>query len=78
MTENQIKYLQEFEKYKDIILIAGKVYYHCSGEIKERWPQYKLISINLEDDTVRIENHKTGFAKTKSGHWARKNLTLTE
>jgi len=64
---SQQKYLQEYEKFKHIVIKEGE--YH----IKERlYLRYNVLSVDKENETVLLE--RNGSKMTKTLHWCRKKL----
>lgn len=64
----QNKYLEEYEKYKDVVLHLGPNRYI---KTTSKVIVYYLDSISEDTVTVRSAN---GHSSTKTIHWARKNL----
>ena len=64
---NQQKYAEEFEKYKNILITLGVFKLKSNESIV-----YEVIEYTF--DSCRIKNTRSGFVQTKTGHWARKNL----
>lgn len=61
------KYLEEYEKYRDVVITPGLY------KIKNN----KLIQVEVLEyslDKVKIKNTLSGFVSEKTSHWARKNL----
>lgn len=67
LTKGQKKYMEEYEKYKDVVIQPG--YY-----INKNRPivQYEVISVGTKEAVIRTM--KTGHVTTKTLHWCRKNL----
>jgi len=67
LTKGQKKYIEEYEKYKDVVIEPG-FYLNKNRPIIE----YEVLSFGL--DEVVIKNVKSGHVTTKTLHWCRKNL----
>tara|TARA_Y100001963_G_C6656172_1_gene388155 strand:- start:266 stop:487 length:222 start_codon:yes stop_codon:yes gene_type:complete len=67
LTKGQKKYMEEYEKYKDVVIQPG--YY-----VNKNRPvvQYEVISVGIKEAVIRTM--KTGYVTTKTLHWCRKNL----
>ncbi len=67
LTKGQKKYMEEYEKYKDVVITPG--YY-----LNKNRPivQYEIIGVGLDEATLRTV--KTGYVTTRTLHWCRKNL----
>jgi len=61
------KYLEEFEKYKNVELSYGRWRLKSNNFI-----QYDIVTIC--DDFVRLETVHTKNVVEKTPHWCRKNL----
>lgn len=78
------KYLQEFEKYKNIEILEGKIYNICSGGPNNKQPyrniRYLVLKVDLINNSVQLQRtDKTNpIILTKTLHWARKNLLNLE
>ena len=70
MRESKKKYLEEYEKYKNIILSLNEVYVKKS-KITEK---IQLLEIDEKSELVRLKNLRTGNLQIKTLHWCRKNL----
>jgi hypothetical protein len=66
----QDKYLEEFEKYKNIPLSVGLYVQESTGF------NYRILEIT--DEFVQMETVKTGFVRKRTHHWCRKNLVKIE
>jgi hypothetical protein len=68
LTKGQKKYMEEFEKYKDVVIEPG--YY-----LNKNRPmiQYEVVSVGV--DEVVLKTVRSGYLTTKTLHWCRKNLT---
>jgi hypothetical protein len=73
MTNNQQKYLIEYEKYKNVILSKGVYHKKDASHI-----QYEIKNINYEAEEVHLKNIKSNNELIKTLHWCRKNLTKTD
>tara|TARA_R110002020_G_scaffold256852_1_gene470514 strand:- start:926 stop:1147 length:222 start_codon:yes stop_codon:yes gene_type:complete len=67
LTKGQQKYLEEFEKFKDVIITPGR--YHHKGAA---FVEYEVIEIGV--DEVVIKTLSSNHITTKTLHWCRKNL----
>ena len=67
LTKGQKKYIEEYEKYKDVVIEPG-FYLNRNRPIIE----YEVLSFGL--DEAVIKNVKSGHVTTKTLHWCRKNL----
>jgi hypothetical protein len=67
MSESQQKYLAEYEKYKNVIIIPG-LYKTTEGI------DIEIISINNETQTAETKTVKSGYERTRTLHWCRKHL----
>lgn len=67
MSKGQKRYLAEYEKYKDVVIVPG-IYLHKSRPII----QYEVLSVGI--DEAIIKTVKSGHLTTKTLHWCRKNL----
>ncbi len=61
------KYLEEYEKYKDIEITTGD--YSNKDGIR-----FSVLSINEEEQKAEVQTTKSGVIKTRTLHWCRKNL----
>ena len=67
LTKGQKKYIEEYEKYKDVIIRQG-FYVNKNRTIIE----YEVLSVGL--DEAILKTVKSGHVTTKTLHWCRKNL----
>jgi len=67
ISKNQQKYLEEYEKYKHILISEGE--YHIRDKT---YLVYEVVSVNTKEEAVVIE--RNGSRTTKTLHWCRKNL----
>jgi len=72
MTESQKKYLEEYEKWKHIVITPGTYKQRISNN--NYLILYEVVSIDDTTEEVTIKNPGNGFLKKKTLHWARKNL----
>ena len=68
LSKNQIKYKEEYEKYKSIVLSSG---YHRLKNKKNII--YEILEIDERAEKVILEN-SYGLEIKKTLHWCRKNL----
>lgn len=72
MSKSQEKYLEEFEKYKNIKLEVGILnYVLVKGDIKK---EVSIIEIDEQNDKVTICVGTSSYRQTKTLHWCRKYL----
>ena len=69
MSKMKNKYLEEYEKYKDIELSLGKYELRTNSYIK-----YEILQINEAQDRVTLRNIRSLNEMGKTLHWCRKNL----
>ena len=67
LTKGQKKYIEEYEKYKDMVIKPG-FYVNKTRTIIE----YEVLSVGLDEATLKTV--KSGHVTTKTLHWCRKNL----
>ncbi len=67
ITKGQKKYIEEYEKYKDVVIKPG-FYINKKRIIIE----YEGLSVGVEE--VVLKTVKSGYVTTKTLHWCRKNL----
>jgi|TARA_R110000782_G_C14538422_1_gene383436 hypothetical protein len=70
MKESKKRYLEEYEKYKDVELILNEVYSKASRTSEK----VELIEIDETAEVARVKNVRTEVLQTKTLHWCRKNL----
>ena len=70
MKESKKRYLEEYEKYKNVDLQLNEVYSKKS-KVSEK---VELVEIDEESQMARIKNLRTETLLTKTLHWCRKNL----
>ena len=68
LSKGQQKYLEEYEKYKDVVVEPG-AYFNKNRPIVE----YEVLSVGIDEATIKTV--KSGHVTTKTLHWCRKNLT---
>tara|TARA_Y100000034_G_scaffold136204_1_gene211477 strand:- start:1765 stop:2001 length:237 start_codon:yes stop_codon:yes gene_type:complete len=71
-TMRQNKYLDEYEKYKNVQLEVGKIYTHRNDPARK----FVLESYDFENNSAVLVSVDDDHQKTKTGHWARKHLRL--
>ena len=67
LTKSQKKYMEEHEKYKDVIIQPG-FYLNKNRPIVE----YEVVSLGIDEAVLKTV--KSGHVTTKTLHWCRKNL----
>ena len=74
VSENQQKYLEEFEKYKHVRLSKSEIY------VKKSMITEKVIlkKIDKKKKVAIIKNIRTGTEREKTLHWCRKNLQVVD
>ena len=70
MRDSKKKYLEEYEKYKDVELVLNEVYSKASRTSEK----VELVEIDEESQMARVKNLRTETLLTKTLHWCRKNL----
>tara|TARA_R110000824_G_scaffold36844_8_gene113953 strand:- start:975 stop:1211 length:237 start_codon:yes stop_codon:yes gene_type:complete len=70
LRESKKRYLEEYEKYKDIELALNETY---SKKTKES-EKVQLTEIDETAQVAIVENLRTGNTQVKTLHWCRKNL----
>jgi hypothetical protein len=70
MKESKKRYLEEYEKYKNVELELNEVYSKASRTSEK----VELVEIDEEAKVARIKNLRTEVLQTKTLHWCRKNL----
>ena len=65
------KYLEEYERYKDIQIIEGREYL----VLNRPSTTYQVVQVDYIDEKVSLSN-KSGIFLTKTLHWCRKNLSM--
>ena len=72
MSKAQEKYLEEYEKYKNIN-ITEDTYILRDTSIK-----YNILKIDKDNQTALVETVHSGIQRNKTLHWCRKNLISLE
>ena len=70
MRDSKKKYLEEYEKYKDVELVLNEVYSKASRTSEK----VELVEIDETAEVARIKNLRSEVLTTKTLHWCRKNL----
>jgi len=70
MRDSKRRYLEEYEKYKDVELQLNEVYSKKSRTTEK----VEIIDIDEEAQMARIKNLRSEVLSTKTLHWCRKNL----
>ena len=70
MKESKKRYLEEYEKYKDVELVLNEVYLKASRTSEK----VELVEIDETAEVARVKNLRTEVLQTKTLHWCRKNL----
>ena len=70
MKESKKRYLEEYEKYKNVDLQLNEVYSKKSKASEK----VELVEIDEESQMARIKNLRTETLLTKTLHCCRKNL----
>ena len=74
LRDSKRKYLEEYEKYKNIKLQLNEVYSKKSRTAEK----VELIEIDEEAEMARVKNLRTNTLQTKTLHWCRKNLVILD
>ena len=74
LRDSKRKYLEEYEKYKNIKLQLNEVYSKKSRTAEK----IELIEIDEEAEMARVKNLRTNTLQTKTLHWCRKNLVILD
>ena len=69
---SQERYLQEYEKYKNVPLHINSVYSKKSRQTEK----VMILSIDNEAETAEVKNLRTENILIKTLHWCRKHLVL--
>jgi len=64
------RYLDEYEKYKNVQLETNVVYCKRSRQTEE----IMILDIDQDKDSAQIKNMRTENVQHKTLHWCRKNL----
>ena len=70
MRDSKKKYLEEYEKYKDVDIQLNEVYSKKSKTSEK----VEVIDIDEASQMARVKNLRTETLQTKTLHWCRKNL----
>ena len=70
MRDSKKKYLEEYEKYKDVDIQLNEVYSKKSKTSEK----VEVIDIDENSQMARVKNLRTETLQTKTLHWCRKNL----
>ena len=70
MRDSKKKYLEEYEKYKDVEIQLNEVYSKKSKTSEK----VEVIDIDEDSQMARVKNLRTETLQTKTLHWCRKNL----
>ena len=70
MRDSKKRYLEEYEKYKDVELVLNEVYLKASRTSEK----VELVEIDETAEVARVKNLRTEVLQTKTLHWCRKNL----
>ena len=70
MRDSKKKYLEEYEKYKDVDIQLNEVYAKKSRKTEK----VEIIDIDENSQMARIKNLRSEVLTTKTLHWCRKNL----
>jgi ribosomal protein L25 (general stress protein Ctc) len=68
------KYLQEYEKYKNVQLDEQSTYVKKSRSSEK----VVLLEIDTKKETALVKNLRTDNIQSKTLHWCRKNLFKIE
>jgi len=70
MRESKKRYLEEYEKYKDVDIQLNEVYSKKSRTTEK----VEIIEIDDDAQVARVKNLRTEVLQTRTLHWCRKNL----
>ena len=70
LRESKQKYLEEYEKYKDVQLTLNETYSKKSKQTEK----VQLIEIDETANVAIVKNLRTENTQIKTLHWCRKNL----
>lgn len=70
MRDSKKKYLEEYEKYKNVDIQLNEVYSKKSKTSEK----VEVIDIDEASQMARVKNLRTETLQTKTLHWCRKNL----
>jgi len=74
MRDSKRKYLEEYEKYKDVKLLLNEIYAKKSRTSEK----VELVEIDEEARVARVKNLRTNTLQTKTLHWCKKNLVILD
>jgi|TARA_R110000822_G_scaffold62960_2_gene154970 hypothetical protein len=70
LRESKQRYLEEYEKYKDVQLTLNETYSKKSKQTEK----VQLIEIDETANVAIVKNLRTENTQIKTLHWCRKNL----
>ena len=70
LRESKRKYLEEYEKYKDVQLVLNETYSKKSKQAEK----VQLVEIDEAAQVAVVKNLRTENSQIKTLHWCRKNL----
>ena len=70
MRDSKKKYLEEYEKYKNVEIQLNEVYSKKSKTSEK----VVIVEIDEESEMASVKNLRTEALVTKTLHWCRKNL----
>jgi len=70
LRESKQRYLEEYEKYKDVQLTLNETYFKKSKQTEK----VQLVEIDETANVAIIKNMRTENTQIKTLHWCRKNL----
>ena len=70
LRESKQRYLEEYEKYKNVELTLNEVYSKKSKQTEK----VQLIEIDETANVAKVKNLRTENTQIKTLHWCRKNL----
>ena len=70
LRESKQRYLEEYEKYKDVQLTLNETYSKKSKQTEK----VQLIEIDETANVAKVKNLRTENTQIKTLHWCRKNL----
>tara|TARA_R100000005_G_C4877271_1_gene130678 strand:- start:196 stop:417 length:222 start_codon:yes stop_codon:yes gene_type:complete len=70
MRDSKKKYLEEYEKYKNVEIQLNEVYSKKSKTSEK----VEVVDIDEDSQMARVKNLRTETLQTKTLHWCRKNL----
>ena len=73
VSQNQQKYLEEYEKFKHVEICPGIYTRKSRTHI-----QIQVESVNTDDEKVTMKTLSSGHRFVKTLHWCRKNLERIE